>query len=178
MKKMLVLTLVLGIASLATAGLSISATPLGGGDYLVEAVQDLGNATGSGGVFQITINAGTTSQLYVLPKAAYDGGPPPTLFGWDWSLVGIGNVDAQQVQVTAVPNLGAGTPGLDTPTAVMDPVGGTPYTVTASLVVNGAGTATLGGEWDTVQLDQTIIIPEPATMALLGLGALVLRRKK
>ncbi len=184
MKKCLVLMLVLGVASMATAGLTITGTDQGGGNWLVEAVQDFQNATGTGGVFTLTSDAGTQSALYVLGVPTIDMGPPVSNFGWAWSLVGIGAVNTLSAQVTAVPGLvspplnGAGTPGLDTPLLTMDPFGAYGYTVTASLIVNGASTVTLGGQWDSVALNQTIDVPEPMTIGLLGLGGLFLRRRK
>jgi hypothetical protein len=174
MKKCLVLLMVLGIASLATAGLSITATDLGGGDWLVEAIQDGPNAAGSGGVFTLTADSGVLSAVEILPVAVLDMGPPMSMYGWNWSIAGALETGLE-VSFTAIPNLGAGTPGVG---SLVDPMSAGMYTSTASFIVNGGNTVTLAGEWDTVILAQTVDVPEPMTMGLLGLGGLFLRRRK
>ena len=183
MKKLLILTLVLGVASLATAGLTASKTvDVEVGDvitisYLAEVVTNgvtlrsidddvAGLATTgaelvySGYNFALKVGdgKGTGGKLY-------DGGTSDSFAGSYFSLLGAGS------------DAGIGE-------ALWSFAYTVPTTEAATITITiGAGTVTpLGDSAADVDGENVVLtmstIPEPATMALLGLGALVLRRKK
>ena len=180
MKKVLVLTLVLGIASLASAGLTMSATDQGGGTFLIKVVQDAQNATGSGGEIYIDYTGGTVANVaYITDYASAPAG-----VGWNWSISAAGATTVGSnaaIKYSGTPNLGAGTPGVGSNVGGFGPVLAYDSTLSLELTILEETTVNMTGGWDGATLNQSLTIgeiPEPATMVLLGLGALVLRRKK
>jgi hypothetical protein len=176
MKKLLVLTLVLGIASLATASIQLG---IGGNTDLIdseiwldpsqEIVFDV-IASGEEYGMPIFVNimmmdgAGTMAPLtnYVIP---YDPEDPMTELDVTFPALIPGEV---YLLDTIIPG--------PTPNPIQGLLG--------DFVFHCAGPGDvlimLGFDVYDASLDQLIVhqTPEPATMALLGLGALVLRRKK
>ena len=168
MKKVLVLMLVLGMASMASAGLEI-----------------VNNFAADGTVDIISVGTNPNSGYHVIGILAGDG----TLSG------GIVDPDCPLDDATGIvfdPFAGAG--GLPTPlngvmVGVNDYVLSAPFpagdyfenfdvTLTANesyVVLFYMPSQTLS---EAVELDRVRIIPEPMTMALLGLGGLFLRRRK
>jgi hypothetical protein len=158
MKKLLVLSLVLGIASLATAGFSLSTdnveVVLSGADNPAEPVT----------LFQVFADLDSVGD----PVSSFGGdpvAPADAMFnaGNFEALLGLdpGSVVAAwmlEIKDTAEPFV---APNGDLVTNAVSGVG-------TAYVLNQQG----------VLLDSVDIVPEPATLALLGLGALVLRRKK
>ena len=160
MKKLLVLSLVLGIASLATAGLTISAANVTetSFDLVISGLgSDVPNeASGSinGGVYGDL----SGDSLTVLAANGNLGGGNyiESYDGWDFT---VGDLAA-----------GAVADGDWISISYSGAAAGTTYSFDMYDYAVSSFTA-VGG------IDVTTV-PEPATMALLGLGALVLRRRK
>jgi hypothetical protein len=155
MKKMLVLTLVLGIASLATAGLTDTYVS---GD--VTWTLDLGAGTMTGVSSSATayqeylmVSVGTVNGTTVY-DAAGDAGAITTPYDYMAGYEQYYLINAEQVAPEGS-LFAAGT------WFVFDVSGNDEVTV-----LDGSGVQVMNAT------------PEPATMALLGLGALVLRRRK
>lgn len=165
MKKLLVLALVCGIASLATAGLATK----GVGMSIVD------NGDGTFGIFSDT---GFAAGQDIYFAAVSDGVKPvggalvvayPDFAIWD-NAIGDGYIPVANDGVWGFvgDTGGAARAGGLWFDGIASAIGSTIYLYE----VDGNSWA-LGNLMDTVTL-----VPEPATMALLGLGALVLRRRK
>ena len=199
MKKFLIFVLVLGLASVTQAGIislevEAGGTPYTGGPVAdgtvidVYVVQDAEDTVGSGGEMLINITAGLNSSITdMTPSLAGD-----LYGGWDWGLTNVntsaGSAGSTNFGVAKTPNLGAGTPGLgvwlghpmlpEAPPRLLYEA-----TLMFSFELDGDTTiAFTGGTWDGIDLaadgPAPVTIPEPITIALLGLGALFMRRRK
>ena len=150
MKKLLILTLVLGIASLASAGFSIAydgANVIVSSD--VELIGGINLGVGGIGVDVGTLELRTVGAPTTAPVITEYG--DTTGIGYDWTDL-----------VTVV---------WGDPVTTPNPAG-----MWLTAPVSGVGTVELVDGNFTVL--GSVEIPEPATMALLGLGALFLRRRK
>ena len=163
MKKLLVLTLLLSVASLATAGISLStAGNVASGDsddnLAYVAFIAYSDFLDPAAVALTPAGTGDLSYLndYGVNPGFYFGLADPLLQVYGFSV--------------ASSTVGAVQPG-DHLTAVF-------AGLELGAVDEGLGSVYLLAEDSVTVLGTAYVTPEPATMALLGLGALVLRRKK
>jgi len=186
MKKLLILTLVLGVASLASAALewtsSTGSFDVNPGDDLILTLSSTENVSAvkidlitdngaTGNITGVSVPAAFSNGQVGLDAKEFDdflvsqGAPSQGLVAGDWAFL-----DA-----------------FSTTTAVSGAVLTLNYTVGAelgSVIINGEGIELLesnnyiGAPGNPMPEIALTVIPEPATLALLGLGALVLRRKK
>lgn len=158
MKKVLVLALVLGIASMASATLSYSPTAITMG---LNSTATVTISADSADMYEVWAGADTSDIAEITAVSAYDAagedasGTASAYAGW-WILI------AKDLDPDNPPDVAAGdhwdvtiSSGSTTGTITLD-----------SACYSGGGT-----------IDVTVI-PEPITVALLGLGGLFLRRRK
>ncbi|MCK5565764.1 MAG: PEP-CTERM sorting domain-containing protein [Planctomycetes bacterium] len=161
MKKCLVLLMVLGIASMATAGLVVTGDAA---SFTIES--DAAGVAGDTGQFTgfVGIQDGASVMTAFTWGAAAVVGADPVLYGYvPGTALGLPNgYDLANLTVTdgsPTSFLGIGD------VLTFDVTGAVPYTVVV---------------WDSAftELASATIVPEPMTMGLLGLGGLFLRRRK
>jgi len=178
-KKLLVLSLVLGIASLATAALSMSVQGTAKAGSTFDVVIS-GTVPGDFGYYRfydvfessgVGANAGNFTGVVAYGKNANNfnaAGNLSGVFSYDAGFDGI-----EMTLDDLDDEVGAG---------LNDPLSGQWVTLQISGVV--AGAMTIGmydasySNYTTLGVIEIAEIPEPATLALLGLGALVLRKRK
>ena len=159
MKKLLVLALVLSVASLASAGLSL--TP-GASGFTVDSDVNVGAFA------FVAVEASIVGDLDLTALA--DGGS--LSFINSYGLVPAGGFVPSILVDTYVWEINVA--GAPTP---VDAGAWAQYT-SDQIFATGEGAAWLVADDAATILGTLAAVPEPTTMALLGLGALVLRRKK
>jgi len=193
--------LVLGLASAANAATVDLVVTVGGSPYggevlavgtvvKVEVVQSATDTANGGGKLTVDFVGANPTITDTTPVQVYDPIPvPPTMYGWNWlmnsgvAMLGSGPYTAWK---GAAANVGVGTPGTG---ALMDPINGTLYsstyeftfdTTVPTLLSWGSATDwhTTGGSITLGDAVMVNVVPEPMTVALLGLGGLFLRRRK
>jgi len=189
MKKLMFMAMVLvSVAAMAPAALMLD-VEVDGVDYAgqaltagtvvtVNVVQDMANQAGSGGIITADI-IGTPGSISGLAGEAVGN-------GWDWMIAGTQAFIGNQAYYEVVAKAGKGTPGMGSLVGLsavpMAPYS-VPYvsTMSFSFAVSETQNLALGGLWDGVANDDAeliTVVPEPMTMALLGLGGLFLRRRR
>jgi len=172
MKKLLVMLMVLILCGSANA-VTISLVDEG-------SVIDAGL---TGGVVRLEITSDNgLAAMNLIVVLTGDGcftdaiGPFPPWYGWDPTMIWYPIISCKEVEITA-----------DTTGApVVGPVGWVEVTYSGpvDVVVSLLGDGTQGGSWGadytpaTYSTGVVTIVPEPATIALLGLGALALLRRR
>lgn len=167
MKKLLVLALVLSVASLATAGLT-----LGTAGSTASIVSDNADAYNIAISWTSTLDVASAG---LTAMAAAGNLSEVQDFGVNdmGAAFGLPQLGIQQVYAVNVASSTAG---------VLQPGAG--YEVTFNGIAGfgetdmGMGQVNLIDSTSGALVASAYVVPEPATMALLGLGALVLRRKK
>jgi len=165
MKKLLVSALVMGIASLASAGMVYQ---VGGVNYAAGSTVEA-----SGDVTVLIWNETRTTEAPLI------GGVT------DGTAGKIGSVTPNAANLPGTwgtndayyASYGVYMITYDTP-ATADTLAGELFAVSMTGVVDGDTLTMVDGSWAPLDAGISFVVPEPATMALLGLGALVLRRKK
>ena len=157
MKKLLILTLVLGMASLASAAFSLVQI-----DATTAAV--VNDTTGYNGAGWLTIDGGGVMSA-------------------DYALTAAGDPQGDSSIGGTYLNSDFGDGFLWTDFSIQSLNPDNKVQAGNNIIISltsGAGNVALYDESGYVQIGESVFlgIPEPATMALLGLGALVLRRKK
>ncbi|MHC5120834.1 MAG: PEP-CTERM sorting domain-containing protein [Planctomycetota bacterium] len=175
MKKLLVLSLVLAVASMASAGIVYR---VGGVEYAAgSTVNALGNVTVE--LYNQTTTTSAPTFAGVSDVGGYTGALVPAGKITSVVLDNPGNLPGTWSNSDIYYNTytyGVWRIDYDVP-AVADTLAGVLVTIDLAGVAEGDSFAMLDGAWELQDAGITFI-PEPATMVLLGLGGLLIRRKK
>lgn len=132
----------------------------------VKLVQGTTNPAGLGGVVEFT--------FLIDPPLVIDGTPKANPSGeqlqWDWMVNEFDVSQTGHIKITKMASIGVGTPGFDTE--------GYEYTFGFVFDTIDDFDLSISGVWDGEDVSQTIHVPEPFTIALLGLGSIMIRRRR
>lgn len=165
MKKLLVLILVLGLCSTAnaiTVEIQVNGSDVGAGPYDVITTDTIQVYVYSGDVWDGALLLTNTSNSLVNGLATANAGDNPTCNPYMYSGYGDGYTIAADYLSTA-------------------PSAGIQFTMNVSGDIDDTGTVLLWTSEDWLTPADTLaykIVPEPMTIALLGLGGLFLRRRR
>ena len=168
MKKLLVLTLVLALASVASAALTTTVLVNGSAFNMATGTAAVGD-TVTVKVGNDVASAGGTTSLSMNADAAESG--TIALLG-TWMLPGTGSAASADGSGGIDFDWADGTIGLNVTGDWCQAVFDIPA-ATSEVVLSFSGTM-----FDATPTGGTITVPEPMTIALLGLGGLFLRRRK
>lgn len=137
-----------------------------GNEITVRIVQDSASSAGLGGVLNFTYVGNPPTIIDGTPTSS----PDSHQLQWDWIVNDLDSSEPGLLKVTKISNFGSGTPGLG--------LAGYEFTFAVVFEDRHDLSLELSGVWDGEDVSQSAQVPEPITIALLGLGSLLIHRRR